>query len=152
MDVQGCWGVDGAPVARWNSLKDPQEPKKFGLQSLKKYSQKGKVQVQTTNCMRLGEGKRAIDRAGGLGGIGASGHIWQQIGSSKFSTFFSPRPRWSQKVTKKVPSRRLGKRRKASKIRPEMQWMGVRGIRGNLFHVSWRVETFSNPTKNGSKT
>ena len=76
--------------------------------------------------MWLGAGKRAIEGSGGLGGIGASGHIWQQEGDSKFVTckfvtFFGPWPPRRQKVTKKVPSRRLNRGRKANKVRQEMK-------------------------------
>jgi hypothetical protein len=82
--------VHGAPVARSNSLQDPQEPKFFWLQSLKKHSQNGRVKVQTRNFMGLEEEKRAIESAGGLGGIGASGHTWQQTRVKKNVTFFGP--------------------------------------------------------------
>ena len=121
MGMQGCGGVHGAPVARSNSLQDPQEPKFFWLQNLKKHRQKGRVKVQTRNLMWLGAGKRAIEGSGGLGGIGASGHIWQQEGDSKFVTFFGPWPPRRQKVAKKVPSGRLNRGRKANKVRQEMK-------------------------------
>ncbi len=55
-------------------LQDPQEPRYFRLQSLKKYNEKERVEVQTKNLMGLEEGKRAIQCAGGWGGIGARGH------------------------------------------------------------------------------
>ena len=90
MGMQGCGGVHGAPVARSNSLQDPQEPKFVLLHSLKKHSQKGRVKVQTRTFMGLGEGKRAIESAGWLRGIGASGHTWQQTRVKKNVTFFGP--------------------------------------------------------------
>ena len=92
--------------------------------------------MQTRNLMWLGAGKRAIEGSGGLGEIGASGHIWQQEGDSKFVTFFGPWPPRHQKVAKKVPFRRLNRGRKANKVRQEMKRWGVRGVRGNLLHVS----------------
>ena len=41
---------------------------------LKKQWEKWWVEVQTRNLEGLGEGERAIEHAGGLGGIGASAH------------------------------------------------------------------------------
>ena len=55
-------------------LQDPQEHTNFRVQSLKKGNEKARVKVQTKILMGLGEGERAIESAGGWGGIGASGH------------------------------------------------------------------------------
>ncbi len=46
--------------------------------------------MQTKNLMGLGEGKRAIESAGGWGGIGASGHTSQQTRDEKNVTFIGP--------------------------------------------------------------
>ena len=72
--MQGYKGVEGAPVARLSTFGDPQEPKQKWLESLKKQWEKWWVEVQTRNLEGLGEGKRAKEHAGGLGGIGASVH------------------------------------------------------------------------------
>jgi hypothetical protein len=49
--------------------------------------------MQTRNLEWLGDGERAIERAGGLGGVGASVHTSQHTRRSENGTFFCPWPR-----------------------------------------------------------
>ncbi len=70
------------------------------------------MKVQTRNFMGLGEGKRTIESAGGLGGIGASGHTWQQTRVKKNVTFFGPNCRVRKKETKIVLFTRLCRNKK----------------------------------------
>ncbi len=144
MGMQGCGGVQGAPVARSNSLQDPQEPKFFWLQNLKKHRQKGRVKVQTRNFMGLGEGKRAIESAGGLGGIGASGHTWQQTRVKKNVTFFGPNCRVRKKEPKIVLFTRLCRNKKQRVVRIEWVCRGAGGFMGHLMHVETAFKTHRN--------
>ncbi len=104
-----------------------QEPINFRLQSLKKYSQKGRVEVQTKNCMGLGEGKRVIESPGGLGGIEASGHTWQQKRKEKNETFCGPSCRLREKEPKKVLFTSLRRNKKRRGVRSEWAYRGVGG-------------------------
>ncbi len=72
--MQECLGDNGEPVERSNKFGDPQEPKNKWLQSLQKQCQTWRVKVKISNFVRLGQGKRPIESAGGLGGIVASVH------------------------------------------------------------------------------
>ncbi len=73
MEVQECKGVHGEPGARPTKLGDLEEPKNKWLQRLQKQREKSRVQVQTRN-FEVRVRKRAIEKAGGLGGIVAGVH------------------------------------------------------------------------------
>jgi len=63
--------------------------------------------MQTRNLEWLVDGERAIERAGGLGGVGASVHTSQHARRSENGTLFCPWSGSSQNAAKKVLSRRL---------------------------------------------
>ncbi len=125
-------------------LQDPQEPKNYRLQSLKKYSEKARVKVQTKNLMGLGEGKRAIESAGGWGWIGASGHTSQQERDKKNVTFIGPSCRRRKKEPKKVLFTCLRRNKKQKDIRIERACRGVGGSIGHLLHVETDLKTYRN--------
>ena len=100
--------------------------------------------MQTTNLMGLGEGKRTIERAGGWGGIGASGHTSQQTRDKKNVTFIGPCCRLREKEPKKVLFTRLRRNKKQKDIRIERACRGVGGSIGHLLHVETGLKTYRN--------
>ena len=109
------------------------------------------MEVQTKNLMGLGKGKRAIESAGGWGGIGASGHISQQTRDKKNVTFIGPCCRLREKEPKKVLFTRLRRNKKQKDIRIERACRGVGGSIGYLLHVESGVKTYRNLKVIGSK-
>ena len=109
------------------------------------------MKVQTKNLMGLGEGKRAIDSAGGWGGIGASGHTSQQTRDKKNVTFIGPSCRLRKKEPKKVLFTCLRRNKKQKDIRIERACRGVGGSIGYLLHVESGVKTYRNLKQFGCK-
>ena len=107
--------------------------------------------MQTTNFMGLGEGKRAIESAGGWGGIGASGHTSQQTRDKKNVTFIGPCCRLREKESKKVLFTRLRRNKKQKDIMIERACRGVGGSIGHLLHVETGLKTYRNLKKFGCK-
>ena len=88
--------------------------------------------MQTKNLMGLGEGKRAIDSAGGWGGIGASGHTSQQTRDKKNVTFIGPSCRLRKKEPKNVLGRRLCRDKKQREVMIVRECRDERGFMGHL--------------------
>jgi hypothetical protein len=90
MGAQGCWGVHGAPLARCNRLKDPQEPKTNLAAKPKKIQQKGKGLGADDDMyeVRRGEkGHRESRRA--RGDWGKHTHMTTDKGQKKCNLFWS---------------------------------------------------------------
>jgi hypothetical protein len=104
-----------------------------------------------TIFMRLGEGKRAIESAEGLGGIGASTHTWQQTRGKKNVTFFGPNCRLRKKDPKIVLSRRLRTNKKQREVRIKWACRGVWRLMGHLLHVETALKTHRNLKNLGCK-
>ncbi len=83
------------------------------------------MEVQTKNLMGLEDGTRAIQCAGGWGGIGARGHTSQQTKGKKNGTFIGPKPRAMKKDTKSMLLRRLRGVKKGRAVRMGMMCRGV---------------------------
>ena len=112
---------------------------------------KQRFKLQTRNLEWLGGGERAIERAGGLGGIRASVHTSQHARRSENGTLFCPWSGSSQNAAKKVLSRRLTASTKGREVREEMKGRVRKGTRKNLYDVSLCEDTYPNPKNSGTK-
>ncbi len=106
--------------------------------------------MQTTIFMRLGEGKRAIESAEGLGGIGAHTHMATDKGQKEYD-LFGPNCRLRKKDPKIVLSRRLRTIKKQREVRIKWACRGVWRLMGHLLHVETALKTHRNLKNLGCK-